>query len=219
MFENALTNKTGYLFAENTTNFVCVTNDCIKETINEVWNTAKLSLFTGNPKDDDPDYQKYLRYGGMGLGFIQTIVYILYIILHSILFPLFLFIIQLMYIGFRVKGHNCCCECSFSCVSCCCSCCILIFALFGIFGFLPMLMCNMIPDIADIATQLDTVTDYLNKDDIAGMNMSYDKGNRTVNLKGEISGYDMDVNIHVRDIIYGYLGGNCDKYSAPLYSY
>lgn len=82
-----------------------------------------------------------------------------------------------------------------------------------------MLMCNMIPDVADIATQLDTVTDYLNKDDIAGMNMSYDKGNRTVNLKGEMSGYDMDVNIHVRDIIYGYLGGNCDKYSAPLYSY
>lgn len=219
MFNNALTNKTGYLFAENTTDLICITNDCIKETINEVWNTAKLSLFTGNPDDDKNDNSKYLRYGGMGLGFIQTIVYILYIILHSILFPLFLFIIQLMYIGFRVKGHNCCCECSFSCVSCCCSCCILIFALFGIFGFLPMLMCNMIPDIADIATQLDTVTDYLNKDDIAGMNMSYDKDKRSVNLKGEISGYDMDVNILLENFLSGYLGGNCDKYSAPLYSY
>lgn len=76
MFENALNDTTGLMFFENTTNLRCLTSVCIKNTVNEVWNTAKLSILTGKPEDDNGDYADYLKYAGLGLGVVQTIVYI-----------------------------------------------------------------------------------------------------------------------------------------------
>lgn len=121
-----------------------------------------------------------------------------------------------MYVGFRLKGHNCCCECCFSLTSCCCSCVLLLFALFGVFGFIPMILCNMVPDVADIAIQLDTVTKQFNysSDDIK---MTYFEDGRKLNIDGKLSDYHINANLYLEDIVKGYLGGNCEDKKAPLY--